>query len=253
MPLRRLLGNPAALLAVLIALDVIVAVRVHTQTHPTRGPVLEQFAATINEQYHECVPLGWFPDSRPWRAYFPGYTANVAAKDGMYQGLWVAVLPSRTPSDPRAVRIKAVLDELTRLGLLVRNAIPEIPNGVRYNLTDDGKRYYYDNNHFGNNVEGWSYICFSRLHAKHVAWSSRPSKARGPYGPVTARIRFTWEPSENAPWATPFVKAHAVELNPTSSPAEAAVGQRFDGSWRLTEFDFAFPLVEDRSAWTTAG
>jgi hypothetical protein len=253
MRLKRLLANPAALLAVLVALDVFVAVRVHMQTVPKPLPVLEQFASTIDEQYHECVPLGWFPDSRPWRAYFPANTTNVAAKDGMYQGLWVAVLPSRTPSDPRAVRIKAVLDELTRVGLLVRSEIPETPGSVRYNLTDDGRRYYYDNNHYGNNVEGWSYLCFSRLHATRVAWSSLPSKARKRNGGVTARIRFTWKPSEDAAWATPFIKAHAVELNPTSSPAEATVHQRFDGIWRLSEFDFAFPLVEDRSAWTTAG
>jgi hypothetical protein len=250
MPVARALGNPAVLLGVCIALDVILAaVRIHADTEPSAVPVLRQFAATIDEQYHECVPLGWFPDSRPWRAYFPGYSANVAAKDGMYQGLWVAVVPSRKLDDPHAVAVKAVLDELTRLDLLVRS---DVPAGVRYNLTDEGRQYYYEGDHLGNNVEEWPYLCFSRLHARNVAWASRPAKAPGPYGVVTARVRFTWEPAEDAPWVTPFIKEHAVELNPTSSPAEAAARRRYDGRWKLTELDFAFPLVEHRSAWMPA-
>jgi hypothetical protein len=54
----------------------------------------------------------------------------------------------------------------------------------------------------------------------------------------------------DASWATPFVKAHAVELNPTSNPAEATARRYSDGEWGLTRVDFSFPLVEDPSAWT---
>jgi hypothetical protein len=54
-------------------------VRAQTHALPTRVvPVVPQFASTIDAQYHECVPLGWFPDSRPWRGYFPGSNADVA-------------------------------------------------------------------------------------------------------------------------------------------------------------------------------
>jgi hypothetical protein len=247
-PLRRLLTNPPALLGLCIALDLILAVvRAHTLA-PSPPPVLRQFASTLDEQYHECVPLGWFPDSRPWRGYFPGFNADVAAKGVALEALWVGLVPARTLDDPQAVAVKAVLDEFTRLGLLVRH---ELPGGVRYNLTRDGLRYYYERNDLGNNVESWPYLCFSRLHARDVAWSSRPSKGGGAHGEdVTARIRFTWEPRVDASWATPFVKAHAVELNPTSNPAEATARRYSDGEWGLTRVDFSFPLVEDPSAWT---
>jgi hypothetical protein len=248
-PLRRLLTNPPALLGLLILLDVIVIAVRGNAPAPAPQPVLRQFASTIDAQYHECVPLGWFPDSRPWRGYFPGYNADVTDKGAALQALWVAVLPART-NDRHAAAIGAVLDELTRLGLLARD---ELPGQLRYHLTREGERYYYEDNHLGNNVEAWPYLCFSRLHARDVAWASRPSKGGKAYrNDVTARIRITWEPAVNAPWATPFVKADAVELNPTSSPAVATVRRHSDGTWGVAQFDFAFPLVENPSAWTTA-
>jgi len=241
--------RPPVLLGLCILLDVIVAVvRAHSQPPPAPVlSVLEQFASTIDAQYHECVPLGWFPESRPWRGYYPGYNADVAAKGVVFEARWVAETPAR-PYDPHAIAVKAVLDEFARLGLLVRN---ELPGGFRYNLTREGEQYYYERSNLGDNVEYWSYLCFSRLHARKVAWASRPSK--GAHNEVTARIRFTWESVVDTRWATPFIKAHAIELNPTSSPAEATAYRRFDGKWRLGQLDFAFPLVENPSAWKPAG
>jgi hypothetical protein len=129
----------------------------------------------------------------------------------------------------------------------------EIPDAVRYNLTREGARYYYERSELGNNSEQWPYLCFSRLHARDVVWTSRPSThGTGRDADVTARVRFSWEPSENAPWVTPFVKAHAVELNPTKSPAEATALRFYDGRWGLTKVDFSFPLVEDPAAWMSA-
>ncbi len=246
--LRRLLTNPPVLLGLCIALDLILAVmRAHTHAPPV--PILRQFASTIDEQYHECVPLGWFPDSRRWRAYFPGYNADIAARGVMFEALWVGVVPERTLEDPHAVAVEAVLDELTRLGLLVRH---ELPGEIRYNLTEQGERYYYERNDLGNNVESWPYLCYSRLRAGNVAWAGRPSTVAEAGGnDLTARIRFSWEPTADAPWASPFIKAHAVELNPTSSPAAATVRRYPDGEWAISRIDFSFPLVEDRLAWTT--
>lgn len=227
---------------------IVIVVRGNTPA-PAPLPVLAQFASTIDAQYHECVPLGWFPDSRPWRGYFPGYNADVTDKGAAFQALWVAVLPART-DDPHAVAIETVLDELTRLGLVAREALP---GHLRYHLTREGEPYFYEDNRLGNNVEAWPYLCFSRLHARDVAWASRPSKGGKAYGnAVTARIRITWDPAVDAPWATPFVKAHAVLLNPTSSPAAATVHRRSDGTWGVARFDFAFPLVENPAAWKTA-
>jgi hypothetical protein len=251
MTFRRLLIDSPVLNGVCIALGVVVVVFAATMhARPTTAaPVLEQFASTIDRQYHECVPLGWFPENGRWPGTFPGYNADVAAKGVVFEALWVGVVPARSLGEPHVAAVKAVLDELARLRLLKRS---ERPGEFRYNLTHEGERYYYERNNLGNNVEAWSYLCFSRLHARDVAWASRPSKGRGPYRhDVTARIRFTWEPQVDAPWATPFVKAHAVELNPTSSPAEATVFRRPDRRWGLSELDFSFPRLEDPSAWTT--
>jgi hypothetical protein len=244
-----LLTNPPALLALCIMLDVIVAmVRAHTAAPPAALPVLRQFAATLDERYHECVPLGWYPEGRPARGYYPVHNADVAVRGAALESLWVGEVDARALDDPRTVAVKAVLDEFTRLGLLVRE---ELPGGSRYNLTHEGERFYYDRNDLGDNVEGWSYLCFSRLHARDVAWASVPTVHRGSYGTdVTARVRFTWDSTADARWTTPFVKAHAVELNPTANPAKVTARRYFNGKWRLAELDFVFPRIEDRTAWT---
>jgi hypothetical protein len=224
--LRRLLTNPPAVLGICIALNVVLAIARSHVTPAAPLPVLAQFASTIDAQYHECVPLGWYPDFRSWRAYFPGYSADISDRGVM-------------------------LDELTRTGMLTRR---DIPAAVRYTLTREGARYYYERDVLGNNSEAWPYLCFSRLRARNVVWTSRPSAhGGGRYADVTARVRFSWEPSEDAPWVTPFVKAHAVELNPTKSPAEATALRLYDGRWGLRNVDFAFPLVENPGAWANAG
>lgn len=250
-PFGRLLTNPSALLGGCIAVMLILAaVRAHSYAPPPKPlPVLRQFAAAIDQQYHECVPLGWFPDSRPWRGYVSSYDADVVDPGAVFHGLWTGVLPARSLGEAHAVAVKGILDELTRLGLMVRR---DLPDGFRYNLTREGEQYYYERDNLGDNNEAWPYLCFSRLHAKNVAWASRPSKSAGKNGVVTARVRFTWEPAAAADWVTPFLRAHAVELNPTSSPAVATAYRRYDGTWRLAELDFAFPLVENRSAWVSA-
>jgi hypothetical protein len=67
---------------------------------------------------------------------------------------------------------------------------------------------------------------------------------------MTARIRFTREPASDAEWATSFLKANAVELNPASSPAEVRAFRCPNGRWVLGEVDFAFSLLENPSAET---
>lgn len=245
----RALAKPPVLLGVVLVLDAIAAlVAVQTHAAPAKATtVLEEFAAKLDRQYHECVPLGWFPDSRPWRGYVPGYNADATDKGALFQAVWVGVVPARTLGDPHAVAVKSVLDEFARLGLLARH---ELPDAFRYNLTHEGEQYYYERNHLGNNVEAWSYLCFSRLRARDVAWASRPRKRAG-YARAT--VRFKWEPAVVAPWVTPFLKAHAVELNPTESPARVTALRYANGRWTLAELDFAFALVENPAAWAAAG
>jgi hypothetical protein len=250
--LRRVFAYPAALLGACIAIGVVLAaVRAHTPAPPpVAAPVLRQFASTIDRRYHECVPLGWYPEGRHQRGYYPVHNVDVAARGVVFEGLWVGEVRTRMLHDPHAVAVKSVLDEFARLGLLVRH---ELPDRFRYNLTHEGMQYYYDRNYLEDNIDGWPYLCFSRLHAKDVAWASSPTVHRGLHGTeVTARVRFTWESSADARWTTPFLKAHAVELNPTSNPANATALRYFNGTWHLAQFDFAFPVVEHRSAWTTA-
>ncbi len=244
--------DPPALLGVCIAIGVLLAVVRGLAHAPAAAavPVLQQFALAIDEQYHECVPLGWYPEKFPRRGYVPVYNMDVVDRGAVLQSQWVAVVPERLLADPHAASVKGVLEELTRLGLLTRTALP---GGFRYNLTREGQRYYYERNGLGNNVEWWSYLCFSRLHATDVAWASRPSKGKGTHGDVTARIRFSWDPTPAASWATPFLKAHAVELNPTSSPADATARRTYDGKWKLTHLDFSFPIVAHPAAWTAGG
>jgi len=249
--LRRLFTYPAALLGVCVMLDVIfAAARVRAHASPASPvPVLRQFASTIDERYHACVPLGWYPEGRPQRGYYPGYNADVQVRGVVFQGLWVGEVRARALDDPHAAAVKSVLDELARVGLLVRH---EVADGFGYNLTREGQQYYYDSNDLDDNVDGWPYLCFSRLHAKDVAWTSRAAEHRGWYGSeVTARVRFTWEPTADAQWVTPLLKAHAVVLNPASSPANATARRYYDGRWHLAQFDFSFPVVEHRAAWTS--
>jgi hypothetical protein len=183
--LRSLLSNPPTLLGLCVVALIVADVRARPQDTPARpAPPLRQFATLIDKQYHECVPLGWFPDSRPWRGYFPGFNADVSDKGALFQAIWVGVVPARTLNDPHATAVKAVLDEFTGLGLLERHALP---GAFRYNLTHEGERYYYERNHLGNNVEGWSYLCFSRLHARELAWVSRPSDAEEPTETASSR------------------------------------------------------------------
>jgi hypothetical protein len=250
MHLRGLFANPPALLGLCVATALtLVVARVHARAPEERpAPVLRQFATTIDRQFHECVPLGWFPDTRPWRGYFPVYNTNVADKGAWIQAIWVGVVPSRMLGDSHVAADKAVMDALSDAGLLVRH---DSGSEFRYTLTHDGEQYYYERNHLGNNGEGWSYLCFNRLRVKDVTWA--PRATNGKYaGDVTARVRFTWETTPDAAWVTPFLKAHAVELNPTSSPAEATAHRYRDGEWALSELDFTFPLVEHPSAWTAA-
>jgi len=123
-----------------------------------------------------------------------------------------------------------------------------MPDGTHYSLTRMGWRYYYERNDLGNNVEGWPFLCFSHLHTTSIAWSG-PSVQERPWS-VSRRVRFTWASQPDAPWITPFLKAHAVALPPVSNPAEAQARRYGSGKWKLANLNFEFGLVEDRSAWS---
>ncbi len=158
-----------------------------------RSRDLARISERLDRQPHECIPLGWYPAGQPSRGYYPDYTADVARQTGPFQAGWVAVIP---PDEHRAqaADVKSVLDELARLGLLVRRTLPD---GMHYNLTHEGWHYYYDRDDLGDNVEEWPFLCFSRLHTTSIAWSSAPVQERWS---VSRRVRFTWTSRIDAPW-----------------------------------------------------
>jgi hypothetical protein len=94
-------------------------------------------------------PAGVVPRGPSRERLRPGLQRQRERQGRVFQAIGVGVVPAL--NDPHAVAVKALLDELTRLGLLVRH---DLPGTFRYNLTHEGERYYYDRNHLGNNVEG---------------------------------------------------------------------------------------------------
>jgi hypothetical protein len=80
-----------------------------------------------------------------------------------------------------------------------------------------------------------------------IAWSGPPVQERWS---VSRRVRFTWSSQVDAPWITPFLKAHAIALPPVSNPVVVEARQYAGRQWQLADMKFEFGLVEDRSAWT---
>jgi hypothetical protein len=218
-------------------------VRAHAAHAEGPQSELARLSERLDRQPHECIPLGWYPAGKPSRGYYPDYNADVARHTGPFQAGWVAVIP---PDDHRAqaADVKSVLDELARIGLL-RSRI--FSDGTHYNLTHEGWHYYYDRDDLGDNVEEWPFLCFSRMHTTSIAWSGPPVQERWS---VSRRVRFTWSSQVDAPWITPFLKAHAIALPPVSNPVVVEARQYAGRQWQLADMKFEFGLVEDRSAWT---
>ncbi len=207
--------------------------------------MLARFAQRLDEQFHDCVPLGWYPEVFPSGGFVPGFDADAAARGGLFQARWAAALPIGPTADPRAEHVRMLLDAFVAGGLLARH---ELDGRNRYTLTEAGDAAYYDRNRLGTNTEGWPYLCFTRLDVAAVAWAGPSS--RDASGVETRRIRFRWQPGAPASWATPFLTAHAVELDPRASPSGAEVVRGGDGVWRMLALDFTLPRIEHPEAWS---
>lgn len=242
------LEGTIALLVLVLATKVwFFETRSHAREAEEPRSVLAQLSERLNRQPHECVPLGWYPAGRPSRGYYPDYNADVAQRTGPFQSGWVAVVRANVQQG-EAADVKSVLDEVARVGLVERRTLPD---GLHYTLTPEGRRYLYERNDLGNNVEGWPFLCFSRLHATGIAWSG--PAVRDPDGwSDSRRVRFNWTSQADAPWITPYLRAHAVELPPVSNPAQAEARRYAGRPWRLARLNFEFGLVEHRSAWTAS-
>ena len=237
-------GTIALLVLALAAKVWFFEARAHAQRAAPPQPVLAQLAERLDRQPHECIPLGWYPAGRPARGYYPDYNANVAQRTGPFQSGWVAVVRAGVRHG-EAADVKSVLDELARVGLVDRRTLPD---GMHYTLTPDGRRYLYERNDLGNNVEGWPFLCFSHMRITGIAWSG-PAVRDADGWSDSRGVRFHWTSQVDAPWVTPFLKAHAVALPPVSNPARAAARRYFGRPWRLARVNFEFGVVEHRSAW----
>lgn len=208
--------------------------------------VLQNLRTQLGQDYHDCVPLGWYPEAAGPTSYVP--TSNVGGTEqGVWlPGLWLGIVTPNALNDPHSREVKRVLDELTRLDLLART---DGRSKVRYTVTPRGSQYFYDGNDLGNNVERWPYMCFSRLAIMSIGWAPSRNSVPPATNEQSREVRFTWTRASLAPWATPLLMAHAVELGPTRSPAEATVRREPNGGWTLDRVQWNFPVVQDRAAW----
>lgn len=194
---------------------------------------LAKLQAALQGTFHDCVPLGWYPKRLPGEIYYPGMNLDVANADGPFQSLWVGIVRPGAERDPRIAAIKEVIDRLVDAGILTRT---NDLRGIRYNVSRYGQSYYYDGDHINGNTENWKYVCYSTLDIENVSWDSRYRDSPGPWRSVTKHARFAWKARVVADWASPFLRAHSVQLAPTHDPSTAVVRRYVDGEWALLSF-----------------
>src|ERR1700681_2690212 len=162
--------------------------------------LLDYVRAYIGRQYHDCIPLGWYAQRGRWQTYYPTVNLDVVINDTPFQALWVAIVPPARTSDPRVAQVQSVMDQLVAAGLLRRS---DDPRGVRYNLTRYGQQFFYQDDDVTGNVEGWPYLCYTRLRVTRIAWDP-PRRGEQEHGPALAKhVRVWWRTERIADWPTP--------------------------------------------------
>lgn len=238
--MNRFLNLALLLLCAVAVVEIYAAIRLAFRPAPRPPTPLERFQARLEGSYHDCVPLGWYPERLATGRYFPSVNLDIAIAEGPFQALWVGIVAPGAERDARVASVKAVLDQLVDAGLLSRT---DDPRGLRYNVTKYGQRFYYDEFDVSGNSEDWPYVCYSKLHVTGVRWDARYPDTPGPARSVTKHILVAWRAQDTAPWASPFLRAHSVELAPTTEPASAIVRHYVDGEWLLLSFQPAGPVA----------
>lgn len=230
----RLLNAVMLALGVVAAAELVLGLRFVPRAASQRPPTpLEHFRTLIDGNYHDCVPLGWYAEPLPGGGYYPGVNLDVAQRSGAFQALWVGIVPPGAERNAHAASVKRVMDELAAAGLLQRAGDPR---GTRYNLTRYGERFFYHEDALRANREGWPFVCYSTLRVTKVAWDARFPDVPGPYHSTAKHIRVGRQAEDDADWASPFLRAHAVRLLPSSNPADATVCHYVDDEWLLRSF-----------------
>jgi hypothetical protein len=209
--------------------------------------LLDHVHEYVDSRYHDCIPLGWYPERLPFGGYYLGLNLDVATNSGPFQALWVGIVPPGNARDPRVAEVASVMDQLVTAGLLTRTA--DDPRGERYNLTRYGQRFFFEDSDVTGNTEGWPYVCYSRLRVERLAWdTSRPDVPAG-WGSVVKHVRLWWTVVTLDDWATPSLRSHSVRLRPETSPVDAAICRYVDGEWAIFPFASARERDDPTQAW----
>jgi hypothetical protein len=231
--MSRVLNGVLATLVVVLGAEAWAAYAAASRAPQAPPTPLERVRAQIDGQYHDCVPLGWYAQPVSGGRVYPAVNLDIVDNEGPFQALWVAIVPPGRERDPRVADVKATMDALVDAGLLRRS---DDPRGIRYNVTRDGARFYFDASETNGNAEEWPYLCYSRVRVAGVAWDARYPDAPGPARSVAKHVRVTWRPEVVGDWASPAIRARTVRLLPSASPADAVVCRYVDDEWIVRPF-----------------
>lgn len=245
--MNRLLNAAVTVLCVVAVAEIAVSWTASRAPHP--ATLLDHVRDYIDHQYHDCIPLGWYPQRLPHGGYYPAVNLDVANVSGPFQALWVGIVP-RVVRDARVREVKLVLDQLLIEGLLTRT---DDPRGVRYNVTKYGQRFFFEDAEATGNVEAWPYACYSRLRVARLEWDTARPAVIGEGRQVARYVRVWWSTAPDGDWVTPWLRAHSTQLLPATNPAETVVCRYIDGEWSIAPFATDTRAEATRAAATPAG
>ncbi len=214
--------------------------------------VLAALKTQLAAQNHECVPLGWTPVPVAG-TYYPGVSVTLTEEGVWLPARWIGRVRARDLARDDVRAAFDVLNELTRAGLLDRDH--HVPATWRYNLTNAGQRFFYEDSAYGDNPDHVPYLCYSTIVAQRIASVSPVARGRSRDGKRdldTFVAAFEWTPSPVPAWAdNAFVRAHSVTLGPIERPAVAQF-QDVGGNWTITQLSGTqspTARVVDAGAW----
>lgn len=196
-----------------------------------RSDILAKLSARLGTVWHECVPLGWQP-MPAGGSYYPGFTAHSLGSGWWLPPMWAVSIADSRRGKPDVNAVTTVLDELVQKGLLSRE---RLGNAYDYHLTFRAFPYFYTGDDYGDNVEGWPYLCYSTVHPTRVRWVQQvhPERVSGAMHQVY-RAEFEWSAGTPADWADDrVIRSHSVVLAPVSTPAVAKF-VNWDGEWQIS-------------------
>jgi hypothetical protein len=240
---------PARSVRVLVAVA-LAAVALAACSPTSDQQILGTLRAQLAAQYHECVPLGWNPVAAAG-TYYPGTSVTLYEEGVWFPARWLGRVRTRDLARRDVRAISNVLNELARVGMLVRDTSPTVS---QYHLAAAAQPFYYDESDYGNNPAHIPYLCYSTIVPQQVLSTDSVRRGRLRYGSHDEDMfhaTFAWTPSPIAAWANnAFLRSHSVNLGPTESPVTATLAKRH-GEWTIAELSTPTPVarIVDTAAW----